>query len=153
MPKTKPKPPKKKKAPPPLPRRPIHVPPPKPKKRMREAAPAVPPKPIKKASQAMTEPTTKAHKAPDAKTADEPISIKDRRAELLQQAEENEAANDEAYEAQVEANKDFAARMEKANDPDERDKADAAAAKAAGAKPKYTPSPTTPDFKQGQAAG
>jgi hypothetical protein len=92
-------------------------------------------------------------KKPDVKTADEPMSIKDRRAELIAQAEDNEAANDEAYDKQVEANRDFAAKMEKANDPEERDKADAAAAKAAEAKPKYAPSPTTPDFKQGQAAG
>jgi hypothetical protein len=94
-------------------------------------------------------------KTKDVKTAaDEPMSIKDRRAELIAQAEDNEAANDEAYDKQVEANKDFAAKMEKANDPEERDKADAAAADAAKkASPKYIASPTTPDFKQGQAAG
>jgi hypothetical protein len=91
-----------------------------------------------------------AKKPTDVKT-DEPMSLKDRRAELIAQAEDNQAANDEAYDKQVEANKEFAANMEKAKDPEEAEKADAAAAKKAT--PKYTPSPTTPDFKQGQAAG
>jgi hypothetical protein len=143
MPKAKPKPPpKKKKAPPP--RRPTRVPAPK----------KIPPKkvhaePIQKARDIMTGEPTK--KSADVKTADEPMSMKERRAQLLQQAEDNEAANDEAYEKQVDANLQFAAKMEKANDPEERDKADAAAAKKAN--PKYIASPTSPDFKQGQAAG
>jgi hypothetical protein len=150
MPKTKPKPPpkKKKKAAPP-PRRPIRVvPPPKPKKRQRQAVHA---EPTSKVRDTMT--AEPAKKTADVKTTDEPMSMKERRAELLQQAEDNEAANDEAYEKQVEANKDFAAKMEKASDPAAQEQADAAAAKTAGAKPKYTPSPTTPDFKAGQASG
>jgi hypothetical protein len=142
MPKTKPKPPKKKKKTPP--RRPTRVAPKKitPPKKIHA-------KPIQKARDTMTAETTK--KSADVKTADEPMSMKERREQLLQQAEDNEAANDEAYEEQVAANKDFAAKMEKASDPKEQEQADAAAGKAA--KPKYVASPTTPDFKQGQAAG
>jgi hypothetical protein len=130
MPKAKPKPPPKKKA-----KRPTRVPP-KPTKRYAKPIP-------KKARDTMP---TQADEANDVQT------MKERRAQLLKQAEDNEAANDEAYEKQVDANMQFAAKMEKANDPDERDKADAAAQKAQQqAKPKS--SPTTADFKQGQAAG
>jgi hypothetical protein len=107
------------------------------------------PKPTKKARPAMTA----AAKANDGAKADdaEPIGLKERRDALIAQAEEKEAAHDEAYDKLVAENKEFAARMEKAQDPEERDKADAAAAKKAN--PKYIQSPTTADFKQGQAAG
>lgn len=104
------------------------------------------------------------------------IPIKDRRAYLLDQAEKNQAANDELNEIQEGINEKYRKiqgngiidpdeqrdeSMETAkaallmHDPDERKKQADATAKAEGGSkpaPKFG-SPTTADFKQGQAAG
>jgi hypothetical protein len=107
----------------------------------------------------------------------EMIAARDRRAYLLDQAEKNEAANDELNAIQVEQIKrvqlgqniiqdpdeqreesmETAINALKQHDPDERKKQAEAAQKqqekGASANPRYTQSPTTADFKQGQAAG
>jgi hypothetical protein len=103
----------------------------------------------------------------------EQIAMRDRRAYLIDQAEKNEAANDELNAIQVDQNKrvqlaqnilqdpdemressmETAINALKQHDPDERKKNAEAAQKNAEKNPKYTGSPTTADFKQGQAAG
>jgi hypothetical protein len=107
----------------------------------------------------------------------EMIPMRDRRAYLLDQARKNEAANDELNAIQVEQNKrvqlaqnilqdpdemressmETAVAALRQHDPDVRKKqAEAAqknADKNAEKNPRYTPSPTSPDFKAGQASG
>jgi hypothetical protein len=99
----------------------------------------------------------------------QPVAIGDRRKQLLEEAEKNEALNDELDAMQVEQNKkaqaafdnaqnppdpdeqrESAITAQKQQDPAERKKQAEAAQKS---NPKYTPSPTTPDFKAGQASG
>jgi hypothetical protein len=103
----------------------------------------------------------------------EQIPMRDRRAYLLDQAAKNESANDELNAIQVEQNKrlqfaqaiiqdpdrmreesmETAITALKMHDPDTIKKNAEAAQKNAEKSPKYTPSPTTPDFKAGQASG
>jgi hypothetical protein len=135
--------------------------------RMREAVHA---KPTKKARPAMPTPTTKAD-ASKSKSEPEEMSPAERRKYLLEEAEKNEKFNDELTTMQHNFNKKAQQLFEDAaaetsdpdalresaingfrqqQDPDERKKS---AEAAQSSKPKYTPSPTTPDFKAGQASG
>jgi hypothetical protein len=103
----------------------------------------------------------------------EMIPMRDRRAYLLDQAKKNEAANDELNAIQIDQNKrvqlaqnilqdpdemressmETAVAALKQHDPDVRKKQAEAAQKNAEKNPRYTPSPTSPDFKAGQASG